>query len=145
MEWTLFMNHVLFTSTLPCCAGSLNYFCSTQYVSSIFCNIDGQVDLAQLPNMMRQNACISVVRISRFVGTCDTSKCTTVFVGARYKHVRIQARYGSTYIPLGPVRHCPRLEQVLSAQQVATLGWTHGPSAPCAEVKTSPSTHPHIN
>ena len=33
-----------------------------------------------------------------------------VFVGgAHYEHVRIHERYRSTYIPLGPVGHSPRL------------------------------------
>ena len=40
----------------------------------------------------------------------------TVFVGARYKHVRIHEGYGSTYIPLGPVGHSPQLEQAPSAR-----------------------------
>ena len=40
-----------------------------------------------------------------------------VFVGARYKHVRIHERRGSTYIPLGPAPgHSPRLEQAPSAR-----------------------------
>ena len=39
-----------------------------------------------------------------------------VFVGARHKHVRIHERYGSTYIPPGPVRHSPQLEQASSAR-----------------------------
>ena len=39
-----------------------------------------------------------------------------VFVGARYKHVRIHERYGSTYIPLSPLGCSPQLEQAPSAR-----------------------------
>ena len=48
-------------------------------------------------------------------GTCEYEQII-VFVGARYKHVRIHEEYGSTYIPLGPLGHSPRLEQAPSAR-----------------------------
>ena len=52
-----------------------------------------------------------IVRISRFVGTCDTSK-TSCLLGPAIIH----ERYESTLIPLGPVGHSPWLEQAPSAR-----------------------------
>ena len=52
-----YLVYLIFTvprATLPFFAGGLNHFYSTHCVSSTFCNIDRQVDHAQLPNMMRQ-------------------------------------------------------------------------------------------
>ena len=45
-----------------------------------------------------------------------------VVVGARYEHVRIHERYGSTDIPLDRVGHSPRLEQVRDPFRFPTLG-----------------------
>jgi len=39
-----------------------------------------------------------------------------VFVGARYKHVRIHVEYGPLIYPPGPLGHSPRLEQAPSAR-----------------------------
>ena len=41
-----------------------------------------------------------------------------MFVGARYKHVTINEKYRSTYIPLGLMGHSLRLEQALSARDL---------------------------
>ena len=53
------------------------------------------------------------VRISRWHIRYDQH---IVFVGARYNHVKMHKRYGSTYIPTGPVGHSPQLEQAQSAR-----------------------------
>ena len=50
---------------------------------------------------------ISQCRISRSICTCDNEQ-STVFVGARYKHVRIHEEYDLTYLPPGPPRWSKR-------------------------------------
>ena len=50
-------------------------------------------------------------------GTIDRDKSNRTVIGP-YDHTSLQIheRYGSTYIPLGPVGHNPRLEQAPSAR-----------------------------
>jgi len=57
--------------------------------------------LAHYRNRSGSHRC--VCRISRSIGTCDNEQ-SIVFVGARYKHVRIHEEYDPTYIPLVPAR-----------------------------------------
>ena len=81
---------------------------STQQRSSQYLVDIVRGDIANLrdnttPGPLRVVGMDRACRISRSIGTCDNEQ-SIVFVGARYKHVRIHEEYGPTYIPPAPAR-----------------------------------------